>query len=184
MERDPIGSVHHGSTGNTTAQTSRPKGKSSNAIREYLKELKANAEPHATLFVRNCGGATTLKHDNPDLLQLPSYMTKRKIYEKFCYLRGWKAVVKKKKSYGPLKDYEKVDNLEQYTICSWQAFNGIWNTDFPGMCIRNPSADICCECFILKNKFRYRAEKNYVKGYQQKMWMQIETSLTMQSSMF
>ena len=95
-------------------------------------------------------------------------MTKRKIYEKLCYLRCQKAVSNKEGIYEPLQDYEKVDGVEKHPVCSWEAFTEIWNTDFHGMCICNPSEDICCECFILKNKFRYCAEKRLREGLPEK----------------
>jgi hypothetical protein len=68
-----------------------------------------------------------------------------------------------KGSYPPLAKYEKrkhdedwLEYSESIPVFSCSSFLTVWKEEFPLMKIRAPSCDVCGECYIYKNEFRYK----------------------------
>ncbi len=149
--------------------------KSSNSVAchddviKFLKEFgDARGEPYATMFVRETTGIG-IRNEDADVVQLPSSYTHRQIYEIFCYERGW--VVNKEGdsgNYSHLSQFSRrvpdgvtwCDDDEPSVICSYTSFMRKWRRHCSKIVIRPKSEDICGECYILKNKFRYGTRKN------------------------
>eukprot|EP00957_Ditylum_brightwellii_P209112 15360387-Ditylum_brightwellii.AAC.2 len=93
--------------------TASCRGKKAVDWREYLKQyfegLKSNeCTPFATRVIRELTGTTT-RDDDPDNVALPPHMGKRKVYERWCYERGWVAKRKQKalSSYYPIEEFQQ-----------------------------------------------------------------------------
>jgi hypothetical protein len=67
-------------------------------------------------------------------------------------------------AYPPLASYEQMpfveddwpEQSEALPVCSWASFLKIWKSHPPITRIRTPSCDVCGECYIYKNSFRYK----------------------------
>jgi hypothetical protein len=94
---------------------------------------------------------------------LPNSITKRNIFEKWCFLRGWKAIPDNIGEYKfeerNTKEtfWEECDTIE---ICSWWKFRDLWNRYLPHVRIRAPCYDNWGDCTIFKDAFRYREQNN------------------------
>ena len=86
-------------------------------------------EYYATLLVRNeCGFA--LKKGEEGMIHLPSSLTKRQIYEKWCYTQGYKVKSNAQGHYRKLSRYQLRENDEYLwpegripgPVCSWGTF--------------------------------------------------------------
>jgi hypothetical protein len=153
----------HGNTGNKARAVNSPLGKSKPSLVNYLTDIKEkHGELPATHFVREESGTTT-RDDDVDTVELPSHYSKRTIYERFCYSRGWIAKCTKKGNYGKVADYAKrpyddvlfPEGSEYLDVPAWSSFCDVWAEEFPKMKIRSPSEDICGECYMYRNAFRF-----------------------------
>jgi hypothetical protein len=104
-----------------------------------------------------------LRDEEKAIIDLPNSITKRNLFEKWCFLRGWKAITDNIGDY-KFEDrntketfWEECDTLE---IFSWWKFRDLWNRHLPHVRIRAPCYDTCGECTIFKNAFRYRKQNN------------------------
>jgi hypothetical protein len=96
-------------------------------------------------------------------VELPSSFTRRKLYAQYCFLRGYKVKASAKGSYGRTDAYEvrPFDDLlwpedsVPLPVCSWKAFQRIWQVHFPMLSIRNPCEDTCDDCIKIRNSFKY-----------------------------
>jgi hypothetical protein len=104
-----------------------------------------------------------LREEEKGAIDLPSHITKRKLYELWVWSRGWRVTSDSKGSYPPLEKYEKrkpdedwLEYSESIPVCSWSSFLNVWKEEFPLMKISAPSCDVCGECYIYKNAFCYK----------------------------
>ena len=135
------------------------------SVKDYLRNIEKNyGEMHATLFVwNNCG--FELKKEEEETVHLPTSMSKINLYEKWCFRRGYKIRSDAKGRYEKLENYCLRENHPVLCpegtvpdpVCSWYGFRNIWKKHFGYMKIRSRSEDVCDECFVYRNKFKYRA---------------------------
>ena len=123
------------------------------AMRDFFEEMKDMSSPRATRVVREEVGLG-LRDDEIDLLELPSSFTKRSLYYKFCHSRGW--IIKLENDRGKLKKIT-LEAAEQKFIPSWFSFLQFWNDKYPKLVVSKAREDVCGECYIYANAFRYRA---------------------------
>jgi hypothetical protein len=99
-------------------------------------------------------------------VELPSTMTKRGMYQRFCYDRGYKIKTDAFSAYPKLEDYPirtDFDDVfwplgsEPLQVCSWPSFLAYWKANYPNMIIRKPCEDVCGECTIYRNRWKYGA---------------------------
>ena len=127
-------------------------------------------EAHATRFIRLESG-TALRDSDVDMLQLPSFYSKRQLYERYCYDRGWEVRAFNDGSYPPVKKYKRRKNdfedgdmalwplgSEPLEVCSWPTFIRIWRNHLPHLKIRSPSLDTCTTCDVMTKSLRYNFE--------------------------
>ena len=145
---------------------------------DFLHNIgEEEGETYATRFIRM---ETRIAIRNADLnqIELPSSFTKRGIYERFCYERGWIARSASNGSYPPINKYEERpfdndvddDNDDQSVEgslslfpsgstraerCSWNTFSLIWNKYLPYLSVRSPSKDTCVQCNVFRNGSKY-----------------------------
>jgi hypothetical protein len=121
-------------------------------LHEFFEHLKRLAEPRATRQVREDLGGSHLKDDDPDIVDLPPYLTKRELYKGWCHDRGWTVHGSHKSNYTYKErndekwvgsDGEEKPHLPR---CSWATFRTFWRREYPKIRIRNTSSDICDEC--------------------------------------
>ena len=160
----------HGLIGNTNMKKMNTEMKED--LRNFFSMLRDNeAEPRATRVVRETT-LVALRDSEVDLVDLPSHYTKRHLYGRYCFERGYICKVRSSGAYGkmsnfdPRPNYTTVDGVEQEDerwpigskpkdITSWWSFRQIWKKEFPNLKIRPPSMDICAECTIFVQRQKY-----------------------------
>ena len=123
--------------------------------------MKQWSEPIATQYVRELTG-TTVRDDDVNKVILPPYLTKRGMYDKFCFERGWKVSTNAKGTVtlAPREDDDWLNEGEEAApICSRRQFDRFWKQHYPEMVIRKPTKDICDECYSFYNCQKYKAAK-------------------------
>ena len=129
-------------------------------LKLYFDRLKnEHAEPHATRIVRESTGVG-LRAEEVDTVELPSAMTSRQLYSKFCFERGWSIQANAKGALPKIKDYPRrpFDDMDwpegsiAKPVPSRGYFNAYWKKYYPKMRIRPPSEDTCAECWQYKNQ--------------------------------
>ena len=89
-------------------------------------------------------------------MHLPSYYSKRKLYERFCYVSGWEVKAASDGSYPPISQFQSrtnddenlnddensndeqnmslwSDGSESLPVCSWHSFLQIWKSYLPNL---------------------------------------------------
>ena len=126
-------------------------------LHDFFHEIKQFGMPKTTRFVREETGSG-LRDEEENLLELPTCWSKRSIYARFCYERGF---VITNSGGGIKKQEERTDEAwgtqQHKKICSWPTFLYFWKTHYPLIQIASPSADICTDCHIFFNRAKYNA---------------------------
>ena len=128
------------------------------SMKDSLEALKGEAEPHASKCVRLVTGIV-LKEDD-DNIELPSSYTKRGVYSRWCWSRGWDVRPKGGNGgYGKLGEYaeRKFDEYlwpagsEAVDVCSFASFIIFWQKYFKILIIKKSSHDTCGVCYSFSN---------------------------------
>lgn len=161
------GPIRHGNADNKFRHNASRKNQVTDSIIEFLQALSdERGEPYATRFIRE-STSVGLRNEEEGVIELPSSVSKRQEYSRWCYERGW--IVPRgtaKGSYGKVSDYapREVDELwpegSSQPVASWSIFIEVWKLHFAKLKVRRPCEDTCGECFILRNDFRYLDRKN------------------------
>jgi hypothetical protein len=133
------------------------------ALSAYFKEIgKMRGEPYATRFVREITGIG-VRDAQVDVVELPSSSTQRDMYKEFCYQQGYTVKASAKGDYGKLSDLELRTHDDEWTeddepgpVCDWRCFRDFWEESFAFIRIRPQSEDTCGECYIYKNRAKYK----------------------------
>ena len=142
--------------------------KCTQSLVDFLYEIgETEGESYATRFIR-METKVGIRDDDTKIIQLPSYFSKRSLYERYCYENGWIARSRNDGSYPSVKDYPRRENddhdeeLAQWpsgsianSICSWSTFLKIWDSYLPFIKIRPPSLDTCLTCHVFRNRTKY-----------------------------
>jgi hypothetical protein len=133
------------------------------SLNMFLETLKDEAEPHASKVVRLTTGLV-LKDDD-DNIELPSSYTKRRLYCRWCWERGWDIRLKGGNgSYGKVKDCTRrvsipgtsddvlwpVDSVF-LPMCTMASFSSFWKEHHPLLIIKKSSHDTCGVCYLFSN---------------------------------
>lgn len=105
-------------------------------------------------------------------MEIPSFMYKRSMYEKFCYGRGWIAKKDHVGHYGRISNFELRDNdddigdLDDWPsgshplpIRRWGTFHGIWSKHCPLVKVRPKFRDIFTDCLVFKTMSTFISTK-------------------------
>ncbi|CAB9511400.1 hypothetical protein SEMRO_483_G152000.1 [Seminavis robusta] len=130
-------------------------------MNEFFSSMKEHALPRATKIVRTemvdgLNTAIELREEEKDVVELPSSMTKRCLYNRFIGELGWK--IKWDNKGRLLKKVEIPDKEQKVTasqLPSWSSFRRFWKKEYPKLVIQKPSADICDQCYVFANKHKY-----------------------------
>ena len=121
-----------------------------------------HGEEYATRFVRNLT-EVGMRKDEEGLIELPSWFTKRQLYSQWVYTCGYdlsSATMGLKWSYPKQKDWplrsDWPTGSPRLPVMSWTSFLQVWSIYYPHMRIRRPCEDVCGECNVYRNLFRYR----------------------------
>jgi hypothetical protein len=123
-------------------------------------------EVYATGIIRSLTGHE-LRDEEKGAVDLPSSTSRREMYEKHCFSRGWAPTSDNMGRYPRLCDYLRrktddifcEDDVETSDVCSWWSFRQIWKEHYPHIRIRRPCNDTCGECTVYRNAFRYRESR-------------------------
>jgi hypothetical protein len=113
----------HGLKGKTPNNKRKWDDQFRSALEEHFEQLKSEAEPISTGVVRELTGETTLRDADCEVDYLPSHVSKRSCYGRFCLERGWMITSTNK---GVAKA-EPMIGREQQDIPSLTAYMSFWN---------------------------------------------------------
>ena len=123
----------------------------------YFANLKEEGAPFATRQIRELAGLT-YRDEDPDDVYLPPHMSKRRMYEKWCWEQGWiaKKKVRATSQYVNTEQYDKRPNdddaewplwpssQECKQVCAWPTFWKYWVDNYPNIKVRAKGADTPC----------------------------------------
>jgi hypothetical protein len=127
-------------------------------LSDYFGELQTLAQPRATLVVRSLVRdqvQTELREDDQTIVELPSHMTKRSLYNRLLLELGWKCTYDSKSR---IVETLPVDGVEQDHYPSWGSFRRYWSKHYPKLFIAGAREDVCNQCYVYANRHRYFAK--------------------------
>jgi hypothetical protein len=133
-------------------------------VHSFFRDMLQLAAPRATRIVQDETGGGVRDQD-VELKELPTHFTKRQIYYRYCFERGHKAELQDHKGNIKLTLRAHDDDEENplwptgsvvSRIIGWTTFRRFWKRNYGNLVLPNPRQDICGECFILANSFRYK----------------------------
>ena len=132
------------------------------------KIAEENGESYATRFIRELTGIG-VRDAEKGVMELPSFMRKRDLYRRFFFERGWVAREDAKGNYHKTSNYDKRLHDDEWgdlaewpsgsvakEVCCWETFYGIWERKLPLIKVRPRSRDICTDCFVFKNLYKFK----------------------------
>jgi hypothetical protein len=131
-----------------------------NVLQEYFDEVLQLATPRATLIIRclvRDHVQTELKGDDEGFVELPSYMSKRSLYDCMLAKLGWVYSYDGKSKVIALNRFN--EEREQQEAPSWSTFRRYWQTHHPTLVIAGAREDVCNNCYIFANRHRYATNK-------------------------
>jgi flavodoxin len=171
LTKDGPGPRKHGLIGNDHRKKHSGMGLCETDLFAFFELLVTDhGEPRATRLVRT-KTKTGLRDTEIDLVELPSAMTKRGMYQRFCYERGYKVSSDAFGSYPKLNEYPARTDFDEVfwppgseplAVCSWWSFHNYWKQQFPKLIVRSPSHDVCGECTIYRNRWKYGSSNDSV----------------------
>ncbi len=92
---------------------------------------------------------------------------KERAVQKNCFDRGHVLLASAKGSYGKLEDFSPCpydellwpEGSETLPVVPWSVFHQIWKEKLPKLKIHNWCEDTCPKCFVLKNLFKFKADR-------------------------
>ena len=127
------------------------------ALDEYMEEVATKAEEQSTRVVRDATGLVGLRDGEAGVLFLPPYMSKRKIYEEFCFKRGH-LMTQTERGYTSTQVTDTAD-----TILSWASFLSYWKKTYSHLRMGRSAEDICDSCHVFHNRFKFKAYRDQKK---------------------
>jgi hypothetical protein len=145
----------HGNKGKLLGNAKRFADEVKDDLHEFFAQIRQFATPRATRVVREETGSG-LRDGEEELVELPTFWSKRGVYARFCSERGY---VISCTARGNIVKTERSDpewNVQnKKTICSWHAFLQFWDRNYPMIRLSSPAADICTDCHIFYNSQKY-----------------------------
>jgi hypothetical protein len=133
-------------------------------LHSFFQNMMELSAPRATRIVQDETG-NGLRDQDVEVKELPTHFTKRGLFYRYGLDRGHMIELKDHK--GNLKVSPRVHDDEQDVplwptgsvtkdIVSWKSFRNFWGKYYSKLILPNARHDICGECFILANSFRYK----------------------------
>jgi hypothetical protein len=119
---------------------------------DFFLEIKELGEPSATRFVLDKTGGMSTRDNDVDITYLPPCWSKMNLYQRYAVSRGWDASTN---SIGVVSKIARIGE-EQKRLCSWFVFYYYWKSNFPKLRVRRRIEDICSQCYIFQNTYKYR----------------------------
>ena len=124
------------------------------SLHAFFQGLKAHACPRATRFVRTESGFE-LRDNDEEVMDLPTSWTKRAVFARWLDECGW-SIVTDAIGRTTISEKEGVAAATRILYCSWASFIGVWKSDFAYLLIPKSREDICGDCFIFMNAYKYK----------------------------
>jgi hypothetical protein len=159
----PGGNVHK----NTVNDNACMSNEALQSVVDFIElKGKQDGKAYATLSIRTLT-RNELRAEEKGAMDLPSNTTKRELYEKYCFDRGWAIKSDNMGRYPKVKDYVSRQEDDMFwpsdavpvEVCSWFSFTDIWKTHCSNIRISRPCNDICGECTVFQNAFTVRCER-------------------------
>jgi hypothetical protein len=126
----------HGLTGKPGNSYANKKARVDSDLMDFFQKLQDEVQVPATRLVREIAGAGAGEEEE---IELPTHMTKRGLYRKFCWERGWKLVSDAEGKYTRttrLYDTEFPEGSERKEVGAWSSFAKYWKEKHPNLKIR------------------------------------------------
>jgi hypothetical protein len=133
------------------------------------KKGKEEGEVYATRIIQSLDGFE-LREEDKLVIDLPLNTSRREMYEKYCFERGWAPKSDSKGRYPKLGEYNKHINDEflwepdigTQEVCSWWAFRKLWQERCSHIKIWAPCNDTCGKCTVFRNACHYQESSKMV----------------------
>jgi hypothetical protein len=126
---------------------------------DYFKDVLKFGTPRATLVIRNLVRGqvvTALREDDEEIIELPSHMSKRFLYNRLLLQIGWSYTYD---SQSRIVDRLPVEGMEQQKAPSWGSFRRYWAKHYPKLYIAGAREDVCNQCYVFANRHRFSSKK-------------------------
>jgi hypothetical protein len=125
-------------------------------LRSFFLDIESFCDVVPTRFVRNKTGATTTREKNERAMTLPPCWSKRSLYCRWCYERGWNIEDSIKGTLSKVKRTDWPPDMDHQPVISWTYFFLIWKREYSYISVRRPTADICDDCYVFYNQVKYK----------------------------
>jgi hypothetical protein len=127
---------------------------------DFFKEMVKLAQPRATLIVRSIVRdevVTNLRQDDEDIVELPSNLTKRSLYNRMVHELGWEFTYDSKSK---VIERKAIEGMEQEQVPSWNTFRRFWKLHYPKLFVASAREDVCNQCYVFANRHRFASKTN------------------------
>jgi hypothetical protein len=128
----------HGLKGKPSNAYANKKAKVDSDLMDFFERLQDEAEVPATRLVREITGVGVRAGEEEEI-ELPTQMTRRGLYKKFCWEQGWKVISDATGNYtrtARLYDTEYPEGSERKEVGAWSSFIKYWKEKYPHLKIR------------------------------------------------
>jgi len=157
----------HGLTGSESNRSYRDKA-TMDALADFFTFVQSLASPRATRLIRALSktgeNTTELRDDDEDLIELPTYFSKRGLYKQFLAKNGFTYTADAVGRVSITKDESSTNATTILTTSppSYRTFMRYWKTKYAKMVIPKPREDICGDCFVFANQSKFRIQQQEV----------------------
>jgi hypothetical protein len=146
--------------GNTNRHDAFMKVHSSD-LHTHFQLLRQHAAPRATLLVRRETGATETRDDDPDVEDLPTFISYRGSFKQFMWEQGYKVITDSK---GRVEteirtDPEWTRGEPANPPLAFSSYLSFWNRHYPKLRVQKASEDICGACFRFQHRMNALKER-------------------------
>ena len=153
MSRNNIAPAgRHGLAGRTGVDANKSNPVFHEQLSFFFNNIQDLCTPRATRLVREFAGATELRDDEDELVELPPYLTKSGLYKRFVNDCGYEIYHDAKhRVTGTLA----ITGKEQKSFPSERTFIEFWSSKYPQIVPQKVREDICGDCYTFSNSHRF-----------------------------
>jgi hypothetical protein len=127
-------------------------------LHHFFEDVVKLAQPRATLIVRSLVRdevVTQLRQDDEDIVELPSNLTKRSLYNRMVKELGWEFTYDAKSK---IIERNAIEGMEQERVPCWYTFRQYWKKNYPKLFVASAREDVCNQCYVFANRHRFASK--------------------------